>query len=277
MTGKSIYAIAKKEFLDNYRNKWIIAITIIFLILTLVISYFGVLGSEGWTDLTDTISGMMILVQWLIPIIALMLGYASIVGEKEKGSLSLLLSYPVERGEVIAGKFIGLGSVLALSILIGFGGAGLIIALNVSGIQWGEYLIFIVSAILLGLVYISLAMLFSIICNKRSTALGGSIFLWFLFAMIWGIILVGIVIANYGIDTLSNEDWTAPTWFYVFSMINPISSFQLLVALNIASISTGMPGVFPTFYTTPIIATVLILWILAPLLVAYVLFKRKDL
>ncbi len=277
MTGKSIYAIAKKEFLDNYRNKWIIAITIIFLILTLVISYFGVLGSEGWTDLTATISGMMFLVQWLIPIIALMLGYASIVGEKEKGSLSLLLSYPVERGEVIAGKFIGLGSVLALSILIGFGGAGLIIALNVSGIQWGEYLIFIASAILLGLVYISLAMLFSTVCNKRSTALGGSIFLWFLFAMIWGVILVGIVIANYGIDTLSNEDWTAPTWYYIISMINPISSFQLLVSLNIASISTEMPGVLPTFYTTPIIATVLILWILIPLIVAYILFQRKDL
>jgi len=277
MTGKSIYAIAKKEFLDNYRNKWIIAITIIFLILTLVISYFGVLGSNGWTDLTGTISGMMALVQYLVPIIALMLGYASIVGEKEKGSLSLLLSYPIKRGEVIAGKFIGLGSVLAVSILIGFGGAGLIIALNVSGIQWGEYLIFIVSAILLGLAYISLAMLFSTICNKRSTALGGSIFLWFLFSMIWGIILVGIVIANYGIDAISNEDWVAPTWLYVFSMINPISSFQLLVALNISSVSTGIPGSFPTFYTTPIIATILFLWIVIPLIAAYVLFQRKDL
>ena len=62
MNTKTIYAIAKKEFLDNYRNKWIIALTIIFLLLTLVISYFGTLGNEGWADLDVTIGGMMILV-----------------------------------------------------------------------------------------------------------------------------------------------------------------------------------------------------------------------
>ena len=277
MNTKTIYAIAKKEFLDNYRNKWIIAITIIFLLLTLVISYFGTLGNEGWADLDVTIGGMMILVQWLIPIIALMLGYATIVGERENGSLALMLSYPVKRWEVITGKFLGLGLVLAAAIIIGFGAAGLIIAINVSGVQWGDYILFIGAAILLGLVYISLSMFFSSIFKRRATALGGSIFLWFLFAIIWGIILLGIIVANYGFDVIANEDWSAPTWYYVATMLNPITSFQLLVSLNVAAISADIPGTFPSFYNVVTTTVTLLIWILLPLLAAFFLFSKKDL
>ena len=143
MEAKVVYSVAKKEFMDNYRNKWIIAVSAIFLILTLVISYFSTRGGVGWKDLGDTIGGMMIFVQILIPIIALMLSYAAIVGEKEKGSLSLLLSHPVKRDEVILGKFLGLSFVLAVAILVGFGVSGLIIGINVKGVKWGDYGIFI--------------------------------------------------------------------------------------------------------------------------------------
>jgi len=37
----NILKIAKKEFMDNLRNKWMIALSVIFLILILVSSYFG--------------------------------------------------------------------------------------------------------------------------------------------------------------------------------------------------------------------------------------------
>ena len=140
-----IVAIAKKEFMDNWRNKWVIAVSSIFVILTLVISYFGSgfgSGGVGWKDLDVTIAGMMTLVSILIPIIGLMLGYAAIVGEREKGSLELLLSYPVKREEVIAGKFIGLGAVMAMANFIGFGIAGIIIGINVKDVAWGDYFIF---------------------------------------------------------------------------------------------------------------------------------------
>ena len=41
MISSPILNIAKKEILDNVRNKWVIILTIIFASLTLVVSYFG--------------------------------------------------------------------------------------------------------------------------------------------------------------------------------------------------------------------------------------------
>lgn len=202
MILNSISSIAKKEILDNVRNKWIIVLTIIFASLALVVSYFGSIFSQGWQNFGATISGMMSLVQFLIPIIGLMLGYAAIIGEIEKGSMSSLLSLPVNRLEIILGKFFGLGSIISFTTLIGFGVAGIVIAANVADVNYADYLVFIGATILLGLVFLSLSLFFSSLFKKRSTAMGGAILLWFLFNMILPLVFVGIMIASSGIENI---------------------------------------------------------------------------
>ena len=87
----NIYSITKKEILDNIRNKWVIILTIIFTALTLLASYAGSIMSSGWQDLSGTIGSMIALVQYLISIIALILGYSAIIGEIESGSMNSLL------------------------------------------------------------------------------------------------------------------------------------------------------------------------------------------
>ena len=44
---KSIFAISKKEFLDNIRNKWIILLTVIFVLLIVIFSYVAGGGPGG--------------------------------------------------------------------------------------------------------------------------------------------------------------------------------------------------------------------------------------
>lgn len=271
-----IFIISKKEFLDNWRNKWILAVSAIFMILTLVISYFGSVGSSGWQDLEGTIGGMMALVQLLVPIIALMLGYAAISGEKERGSIQLLLSYPLSKFELLLGKFLGLSIVIAFTNIVGFGVAGVVIGLNVSGVEWSDFIIFILSSILLGMVFIAISLLFSSIFKKRSTSLGGAIFIWFLFAMIWNIILSGILITQYGLDAITQDGWTGPNWYYVLSMINPIQAFSILVALNVTPIASTITN-FPSFYQSSLMLVVLAAWILSTLTLGYFNMRRQDL
>jgi len=271
-----IIAVAKKEIMDNWRNKWIIATSAIFAILTLVISYFGSMRSVGWQDLEATIAGMITLVTLLIPIIGLMLGYASIVGEKERGSLELLLSYPVKREEILAGKFIGLSAVMALANFVGFGVAGIVIGINVKGVEWGDYFIFILASILLGMVFIAIAMLMSCAFSKRSTAMGGAIFAWFLFEMIWNMVVSGLLIAKYGFEKLMEENFVAPNWYYIASLINPIKAYSALVSLNITPVAEFI-GEMPSFVNTPFNLAILLIWMVASLLLANYLFKNKDL
>lgn len=263
--------IAKKEIMDNFRNLWIILVTIIFAALALVVSYFGSLG-RGWQDLELTIAGMMYLVNLLIPIIALMLGYASIVREIEKGSMNSLLSHPVDRWEIIIGKFLGLGGVLSLSIFIGFGFSGIIIGILASNVNYVAYLIFIISSILLGLVYLSLSMMFSVLFKKRSSSMGMAIFIWFFFAIIWEIISAGLIFITGG------SFFDVPSWYFIFQLINPIVSFQLLIILNVvpAGGEITLSQDWPSFYTSELMVLILFIWILVPMLLSFIFFEKRD-
>ncbi|NIA10187.1 MAG: ABC transporter permease subunit [Nitrospiraceae bacterium] len=278
MDGRAVYSVAKKEFIDNWRNKWVLAVSAIFLLLTLVISYFGSMGAggAGWRDLDATIVGMMALVTLLVPIIGLMLGYATIVGEKERGSLELLLSYPVSRVEVLLGKFFGLGAVMATATFIGFGVSGAVIGLGVKGVQWGDYIIFILASILLGLVFIAIAMFFSSVFKKRSAAMGGAVFLWFLFEMIWNIVVAGVLVLEYGVNKLSDQTFMAPNWYYVSALINPVKAYSALVSLSIPSVS-GFAGNIPSFVNTSSMLAILFSWLGGALVLAYYILNKKDL
>jgi Cu-processing system permease protein len=275
--SKSVLLIAKKEIMDNIRNKWIIFMTGVFAFLTLIISYFGSFGG-GWQSVGLTIAGMMSLVQYLIPIIALMLSYGAVVGEIERGSMSAFLSLPVKRFEIILGKFVGLSTVLAVSIIAGFGIAGIIIGLNVGEINIGEYLFFLVASILLGTVFISLGLFASSFFKRRSTSMGMAVFLWFFFTMIWSVITLGV--ASMIVDIGSIATGNIPDWYYAIEMINPLSSYNGLVSINIESVS-GMGqqfiGSYPDFYSTPILTFVLLIWLIVFLTLSILLFKKRDL
>ena len=271
----SIFTISKKELLDNVRNKWIIILTIIFASLTLVVSYFGSIFTEGWQDLGITIQGMMSLVQLLIPIIALMLGYSAIIGEIEKGSMNSLLSLPVTRLEILLGKFIGLGSLLAITIIIGFGLAGIVIGFNVSDVDYLGYIIFIFATIMIGLVFLALALFLSTLFNKRSTAMGGAIFLWFFFNIILPIVFVGILAASSDIINIINN---APDWYHILNLFNPLQVYSFLVTLNVgAALSFDTISIaYPEYYSNILMTIILLSWIICFMILSYWRFNKRD-
>ena len=271
----SIFTISKKELLDNVRNKWIIILTIIFASLTLVVSYFGSIFTDGWQDLGITIQGMMSLVQLLIPIIVLMLGYSAIIGEIEKGSMSSLLSLPVTRLEILLGKFIGLGSLLAITIIIGFGLAGIVIGFNVSDVDYLGYIIFIFATILIGLVFLALALFLSTLFNKRSTAMGGAIFLWFFFNIILPIVFVGILAASSDIINIINN---APDWYHILNLFNPLQVYSFLVTLNVgAALSFDTISIaYPEYYSNILMTIILLSWIICFMILSYWRFNKRD-
>ncbi len=277
MDLNSIYFIAKKEMMDNVRNLWIIVITIIFAILTIAMSALGSIFSDEWQGLGMTVALMMSIVQLLVPIIALMLGYAAIVKEIENGSMNTLISLPVKRMEIILGKFLGLGGVLSFTILVGFGLAGIVIGIMVPDVNYVEYLVFIGATILMGIVYLTVALFFSTLFKKRSAALGGAIFLWFFFNMILPVILLGIAFAGASITDIMSGN--APEWYYAVQLVNPMTVYSTLVTLSFGSMPTAMatPQLqYPEFYTSGLMVLILFIWIIGFLSLSYWRFYKRD-
>ncbi len=123
MEFKPVLTVASKEFWDRIRNRWVLAVALVFAAFSVVIAYFGSAqqGMVGFRSIEVTIASLVSLVIYLIPLIALLLGFDAIVGERERGSLGLLLALPITRFELMLGKYLGLALALTLSTLIGFG------------------------------------------------------------------------------------------------------------------------------------------------------------
>lgn len=255
---KTVFYIAKKEYIDNFRNYWIIALSIIFAILIIVISYFGSAGSaSGWRALDETINLLKTPVEMIVPIVSLILGYAAIVREVENGSMSSLLSFPVKRFEVILGKFLGLGLVLTSIIFIGFIISGVIIGVNTAPADYTTYFLFIGATIILGLDFLSISIFFSSIFKRRTTSMGAVIFLWIFFAIIFPMIIAGI---TFSIIMGGNEISTE--FIGQIMLINPlmtISNFNVSNAPEIQWITLSY-----------------LAWLIVPLILSFVIFEKKD-
>ena len=148
-----IFTVAGKEFRDRIRNRWVLAVALVFAVFSLVIAYFGGAqqGAVGFRSIEFTIASLVSLVIYLIPLIALLLGFDAIVGERERGSLDLLLSLPITRLELLLGKYLGLAAALTLSTLVGFGLVAVLLYQHVSWSGLYHYIGFMISSVLLGL------------------------------------------------------------------------------------------------------------------------------
>jgi Cu-processing system permease protein len=265
-----IVTIAAKEFRDRIRNRWVVAVAVIFTVFALAIAYLGAAqqGEIGLRSIEVTIASLVSLVIYLIPLIALILGYDAIVGERERGSLDLLLSMPLTRLELLLGKFLGLSAALACATLAGFGLVGTLIA-HQSGFEaLFHYAGFVFSAILLGMVFLSLAVAVSVIAKDRARASGAAIAVWFLFVLVYDLALLGVLVMSGGSF--------GETLFPLLLLLNPADLFRILNIFGMEDIKVmyGLATVFPAGLTSPwLLGAMLVAWILLPLTFALWRFR----
>jgi len=275
---KKIYIIAKKEFMDNIRSKWILLISVIFIILTIVSAYVaGGSTDEVFGGVEATVVSLMSIYVVLIPLIAIMLGFSTIAGEAEAGSLSVVLSYPIKRVEVLLGKFLGLGSVLAVTPIIGFGFSGLVIVAVIGAEEGLAFLAFIALAIVLGLIYLSLIMCISALAKTRVRAIAGGVALFF-WSMIYGMIVMALYIGTGGdIQGFVTGQVVYPEWLFATTVVSPgdLNSMAVMKAFGINQ-AMGVSVEPPGWMTMPFLLIIQLLWIIIPLFLAYYFFKKRD-
>lgn len=273
---RSIYSIAKKEFSDNVRNKWILLLVGIFLVLSIAASIMAGHGKVG--EMEATVATLMSLSSMLVPIISIMLGYATISGEAESGALSVVLTCPVRRIEVLLGKYLGLGSVIGFSILVGFGVSGVIIAATTDHAQWGGYIAFILLTVLLGFLYLSLSMCFSSVLKRRVTSLAAGVLVFFL-GLILGMIMMGAWMATGGsIQSLIEGDTSSiPDWFWFEMFVSPQDGNGAAAMLAFGTTEFfGYEFDLPSWITLGTLAVAQLIWTLVPLALACLFFQRRD-
>ncbi len=126
---------------------------------------------------------------FLVPLMAIGLGFDAVNGEHNRRTLSRILSQPIYRDALLFGKFIAGLATLAVSLvvlwllLIGLG----LVMLGVppSGEEIGRAFVFLLVTIAYAGVWLALAMLFSVIFRSAATAALVTLGLWLFLTLIW--------------------------------------------------------------------------------------------
>ncbi len=183
--------------------------------------------------------------------------------------IELLLSQPVKRSRIWLSIFIGLSLSLVLAFLAGTGIPVLLFAPTFSGF------ILMVTGCFISVIFVSLAMLSSILTRDKAKGIGLAIILWLFFALLFdGLVL--FLVFQFG-------DYPIEKPMIAISMFNPIDLARILILLQLdISALMGYTGaVFKEFFGTRIgfiVSFVMLgLWILIPFLISLKKFNKKDL
>lgn len=275
---KNLIHIAGKEIQEGLRNRWVLATTLLLAALALSMSFLGnaptgsAIGSNRLDVVIVSLSSLTI---FLIPLIALLISHDVVVGEMERGTMLLLLSYPIGRKQVILGKFLGQLTILAFATLFGYGSAAVVLALTGGGIDtasWLALLSLIGSSVLLGAVFIAIGFFASTIVRERSTAAGIAIGIWLLFVLIYDMALLGLLVFDQG-------QIIGTALLNILLLINPTDAYRLLnFGTGGAGALTGMGGVTgTTTLSAGALTLALGLWTAIPLGLSVLIFSRKEL
>ncbi|MDZ7702215.1 MAG: ABC transporter permease subunit [Halobacteriales archaeon] len=127
----------------------------------------------------------------LVPILSLVAAYLAVAGERESGSVKVLLGLPPSRGEVLLGKFVGRSGVVAVGLALGFAVAGAATAAAYGGLPLTKFVGLTALTVALGVAFVGIAVGISAATATRSRAMSLSIAVYLVFVLLWDLLPQG--------------------------------------------------------------------------------------
>ncbi|WP_418286266.1 ABC transporter permease subunit [Halorubrum sp. DTA46] len=281
--------VAKKDFRDAVQSRALWALVSVFVLLSVLSSYAYVevpqlFGEPGGATFGGLVFFTVGLTSLFVPLAAIVVCYKSLAGERELGSIKLLLSLPTNRLHVYAGKTVGRATVLALGLVV-----GLLVGLGFGAVLLGTVsvvpiVLFLVATLGFAAAYASIMVGLSATTGSTTRATTLALGFFVVFELFWDVVPVAIlyVVNGFALPT------SVPDWIFPVMQVSPSSAyFSTVVALLpdlAASVGAGgqagvgvSPAEVEPVYTTPEIGIlVLVLWTLVAFLVGFTRFEAAD-
>ena len=301
-------AIARKDFQDAVRSYWLWGLSAIFvgvlatppaLIFFDVIQVSAQQGQNGGLTTDLYVFLMRDTMTLLVPIIAIVVAYASVVGERESGTLKLLLSLPHSRRDVVVGKAVGRGGVVLLPVVVGFAAAALVFLVIPVSFRADSYFAFAGLTVALAAVFVAIAVGVSAAAQTSRRAVIGTVGLYVAFTLFWNQFSNGVrqLLTEYA--NVGSEVWV-PVHLFV-KLLNPTQSYKTLVirifaddpvaarlnlvggsnflqrSINQQVYSDALGGTLPIYLSDPAVAVYFLAWLVAVPALGYLAFRDADL
>jgi ABC-2 type transport system permease protein len=300
-------AVFLKELSDHLtsarmRVLELLAVLTAFAALYLAIQQIKQLSAEDpflflrlFTTAREPLPSFVSFLSFLVPLMAIGLGFDAVNGEHNRRTLSRILAQPIYRDALLFGKFLaGLAtltiSLVALWLLVV--GLGLYnLGLPPSLEEVGRVFLFLLVTVAYAGVWLALALLFSILFRSAATAALVSLGLWLFLTLIWPNLVPVIVLALVPSDDQSTLITTAqmllrlsPNMLFaevVSALLDPTTrTLNLTVPIEQAlQLQRAVPG------TLPLGESLLLAWpqivglvagAILLFVIGYVIFQRQE-
>jgi ABC-2 type transport system permease protein len=225
--------VAVKELSDNLSSARIFVLQWL-IVLTALAALYGAIDSLRQTTEEDPflllrlftvehapLPSFVAILGFLIPLMAIGLGFDAINGEHNRRTLSRILAQPMYRDALLMGKFLAglatLGISLAALWLLVIGLGLILLGVPPGGEEVARSLVFLVVAICYAGVWLALAMLLSILFRSPATAVLVALGIWLFLTILWPMLAPALAqviapqdprYAALGLDTPETAVWT---------------------------------------------------------------------
>ena len=267
--------VARRDFTSARRSK---------LLWGLIGIYVGFAALLFWAGTTvdapnvpDALFNTMFLTTLLLPLVAVAAAYLAVAGERESGTVQFLLSHPVSRGSVVAGKFVSRTLMVLLALAVSFVVGAVMAATMYPEPTVGLFLRYAGLTTLLVGAYVGTTVALSATSSNRTRAISLGVGFYFLTDVLWvfggGTAAVRFVFENLLAVSLGE------TFYQFVFVLSPAGSYLNTEHLifDAANYPQLPPVASDAFYVQPWFSIVILLaWSLVPLAVGYWRFRDAQ-
>ena len=290
---RRVRAVAKKDFKEASQSRALWALVVVFVAITVISVYAFAEAPELFGGQADaSFEGLLFFIAaataLFVPIAAIVACYKSLAGERELGSIKVLLSLPATRTDVFFGKVLGRAAVLVVAVAV-----GILVGLGFGAVLLGEFdpvgaAVFFVMTLVFVLVYTSIFVSLSAVTGSTARSTTYALGFFVIFEILWDVIPLGILYVIEGFQLPAQ----VPDWYVTVAMVAPATSYfsavnALLpdVADDVAEEPDGVTagGDLALDYADAFYASAemgfffLAFWLAVPLAVGYYRFNDADL
>lgn len=205
----------------------------------------------------------------LVPLVGILIGYRTIIGERVSGTIRILLSLPHARFEVVLGKLLSRVVLVSATATLGATVGYLSLILFGGSVRVLDYAMVIALALLLQATFVAISIGLSAGIDSETvvvaTALGSVI----LFTVLWQSVVQTL---EGFLSALGAEAIAQPITEFIYA-INPVLAFSRLASL---AIGTGdqVGSIWREWWVAIL---VLLCWFMVPVLIGGWRFERMEL
>jgi len=258
--GNPIFRIIKYVLYDILQNRIVIGYTLFLLAVSM-----GLFGLSD--DPTKGLISLLNIVLIVTPLVSVV--FATIHFYNAGEFIELLAAQPIRRGVIVWSQFLGLVIALLIAVLLGIGIPIALYTPTATGLS------LLAAAMGLTIVFIALALLASVFTRDKAKGIGVALLLWFYFALLYDALVLFIL--------FSFADYPLEKATLILAALNPIDLARVVVLLqmDISALMGYTGALFREWLGSSwgIVSAmgILLLWAVAPMLLAVRVFRKKDL